>query len=317
MVDSDHCPRMRRAIKCDDVIAVQKLLSMGVDIDLPLDTVTGNTPLILATCYGAARVLPLVLDVGAEVDVCNREGRSALDKAVLSYALAHNLCLHKMAEMQRRYFILRLLVAAGCSRISPKELELCVLMNEHDEVFLHKLVNVIKSGPSQRLKTIALSVLIHIDVHYSYIKSLLVGGATFDDFLHSFRSSSWRTRRPLGKDLVHTVIRATSDVNMLRLMSDHYSCVMQSPRTPMPTSVAALLYLAGHHERTLAPRPSRVSGSAWRGLMAEVPPNAPPTLRHLCRTCIRTRCRVNMYHATLQLPLPAAIRHYLTLETHL
>lgn len=311
--EKDQCLRLRKAIKQDDANSVQKILSQGFDVDCPLDSLTGNTALILATCYGAARSLPLVLDFIPNLDVSNHDGRTALDKAILSYALAHNLCLHKLAEEQRRYFVLRVLVSSGCQKLNPKELELCIRMNEHDKVFLSNLIHVIKSSPGLRLKSSVLQVLITVDIHHSHVRNLLIGGATFDDFRRSWRATSWRSRRPLTSDMVNTLIRATSDISILQIMEEHYDCVMRSPRSPMPTSVAVLLFLAGYKSDSYL-KVRKVRDSFYQNLLSDVVRDGPPSLKHFCRTTIRKHCFPNVYNAINDLKLPHVIRNYISFE---
>ena len=310
--NKDNCPKLRRALKRDDVTTVQAIFNLGFDINMPLDSVTGNTALILATCYGSARVLPVVLDYNPSLDICNNEGRTALDKAILSYSLAHQFWLHKITEEQHRYFILRLMVSSGCKVINPKDLELCVRMNEKDRVFLSNLVHVIQSSTSGDLKSVTMAVLISLDVNYTFIKRLLISGASFGYFRKTWPTKLYHTRRPLSMELLATMARATCDIEILQIISDHFKSVLNSPRTPMRDYLTVLLLLSGL-PRVPRPKLSKIRDKATRAMLADLYCR-PPTLRHISRRCIRQHSYPNVYYAVNHLPIPSALRTYVTLE---
>jgi ankyrin repeat protein len=70
---------------------VQRLLSNGIDINIV--NVAGETPLIIASQHGSIEMVTLLLQYGANKNLRDNQGRTALDWADLSRA--DNQILHQ------------------------------------------------------------------------------------------------------------------------------------------------------------------------------------------------------------------------------
>ena len=308
------CHTLRQVIKYDDVIKFQHLLSLDVDTDTPVDVTSGVTPLILATCYGSVKVLPFLLDSVSDADVCDFEGRSALDKAVLSYALATQFCGHRPAESKRRFFIFKLLVFHGCQKVNVKDLELCIRINENNSFFLYNFSSVIKMSPREPLQSVTLAIFIGLNLDTDYVLKLLLGGAGFWYVKRSWRSMRhWK--RPMSTELMEVLIRATSDTAVLRRIVERFRLrgygTTMSLKT-VPQHLRALLVLAGCPK--FLPTSESLDRSCPHKISPELHfPDVPHNLKQTCRLAIRRAAYPNMYCATQSLPLPESIKRYLML----
>ena len=148
---------LKKAIKSNVVKTVFELLRSGVNIDVPVDPVWEHTPLILATCYGAQGILPLLLRVCRRKDACNYEGHTALDKSIMYYSLACQFFQHKPEEIERRFIILKTLIEGGCKRVKIPDIELWIKENKRDTKFIASIVEILCLSRSLHLKSIGLA----------------------------------------------------------------------------------------------------------------------------------------------------------------
>ena len=71
-----------KAMVQPDGAVVAALPDAAAAIDLNHPTNKGDTPLMAASCYGHPEVVRVLLAAGADKDLRNNDGKTALDKAI-------------------------------------------------------------------------------------------------------------------------------------------------------------------------------------------------------------------------------------------
>ena len=61
---------------------VEYLLSHGGDVAIDKTSSRGYTPVYIASCYGCADVVKLLLERGADINICPKDGKTALERAL-------------------------------------------------------------------------------------------------------------------------------------------------------------------------------------------------------------------------------------------
>ncbi len=297
---------LKRGIKSNDVKAVFELLRSGVNADLPIDPVWEHTPLILATCYGAQDVLPLLLRVCKRKDSCNYEGHTALDKGIIYYSLACQFFQHKPIEIEKRRVILQLLIEGGCRRVKVPDIELWIKENRRDEKFIESMVNLFCVSTSCSFKSIGLATMIRHNVNPDYVRQMLESGAGLKYYIKTCH---------LNDDFIfdasysHRLSDATAE---LLIRASHSSITHNH--------IVSLKLRDSRRESKAGPALS----NSFSRLLAEVgfslnqssieDQKELRSLMELCRNSIRSWLVPNVLFGVKHLSLPLQLQRYITLD---
>ena len=307
---------LKEAIKGDDIKRVFELLNAGIDANLPVDPTWDHTPLILATCYGAYKVLPLLLRLCHNKNTTNYEGHTALDKGIIYYSLACQHFQHKPAEIERRYSILRALIRGGCHKVKVPDIELWIKENRRDSRFLRNLVNLLCLSSSYDLKSIGLATLVRLNIELFYIRQILLSGAGFKylkAILIPVKEYRFEFPEVLSDMVAEVLIKATSNPFIHRqvikikakearkngkgtmLLKEHLLELLSQVDFPLAEYCTYSFSVRDTQNRCLA--------------------NNPKDLKHLCRGAIRACLKPNILFGAKFLPLPAMVKDFITLDT--
>ncbi len=303
---SSNQKALKRAIKGNDVKTVFELLRSGVNVDGPIDTVWEHTPLILATCYGAHGVIPLLLRVCRRKDACNYEGHTALDKGIIYYSLACQFFQHKPSEIQRRLAILKTLTEGGCKRVKVPDIELWIKENRHDAEFMINMVQLFCCSKSFYFKSIGLATMTRLNAEPNYLRQILESGAGFNYYLKTCN---------LRDDFVFDCPAYISD-SVAELL------IQASSISSIHTHVINMKLRESRRSRKGPTLPERLRDLL---LEAEYPLDAtlrpqqekriqPKCLTHLCRNVIRDLLKPNVLFGAKHLPLPPKLQAFVTLD---
>ncbi len=309
--------RLKEAIKSNHTGKVLELLHSGLDADLPVDSTWDHTPLILATCFGAHRVIPLLLRVCQKKDATNYEGHTALDKGIIYYGLACQHFQHKPFEIDKRYDILRALVRAGCQKVKVPEIELWIKENKRDSRFVRGLVEVFCLSPSYDLKCVGLATLLRLNIDLNYIQQILTSGAGFKYLkmiMSPLKQYIFEFPEAISDMLAEVLIKATNNQFIHRqviniktkearkgkgsfLLKERLLDLLSQVDTPVALSLPGSPQNVTHISEALL----RLS--------------QPKDLKHLCRGKIRDSLRPNVLFGAKYLPLPPKLKDFITLDS--
>ncbi len=312
----DSTTVLKDAIKSNDINKVLELLSSGLNADLPVDPRWDHTPLILATCYGAHRVIPLLLQVCRKKDTANYEGHTALDKGIIYYSLACQHFQHRPSEIERRYTILRTLIRGGCQKVKIPDIELWIKENKRDSGFLRSLVNLLCLSPSYDLKSIGLATFVRLNTDLSYVRQILTSGAGFKYLkmlISPIKEYIFEFPEAISDKLAEVLVKATNNPFI------HHQ-VIKIKATEARKEGKGTIHLKDSLTQLLhqvnCPLPDRYSGlTPMQENMYNQSVAKPKDLKHLCRSTIRNCLRPNVLFGAKYLPLPAKMKDFITLDT--
>ena len=306
---------LKDAIKGDDIKRLFELLNAGLNVDHPVDSTWDHTPLILATCYGAYKVIPLLLRICHHKDTTNYEGHTALDKGIIYYSLACQHFQHKPSEIEKKYSILRALIRGGCQKVKVHDIELWIKENRRDSQFVRNLVNLLCLSPSYDLKSIGLATLVRLNIEMFHIRQILTSGAGFKylkTILNPIKGYRFEFPEVLSDMIAEILIKATNNSFIHRqviniktkearkngkgsvLLNEHLLELLSQVDFPMT-----------EYHRSSFP----IHDTQHRC------PGKPRDLKHLCRGAIRSCLRPNILFGAKYLPLPAMVKDFITLDT--
>ena len=309
---------LKKAIKSNDVKAVFELLRCGVNVDVPIDPVWEHTPLILATCYGAQGVLPLLLRVCRKKDACNYEGHTALDKSIIYYSLACQFFQHKPEEIERRFIIFKTLIEGGCKRVKIPDIELWIKENKRDRMFIANIVDMLCLSQSLHLKSIGLATMIRLDTDSYGIRQILESGAGFKYYMRTCNiEDDFVFEQPtnLSDEVAAILIKAdNSQCVLAHLIAVKLKDSRKSGNGPaLQQTIIYLLEQVGFPlDIVFSDKQKQLYHH--RGSSLNNPPCQTQDLTRMCRNVIRDCLIPNVLFGAKHLPLPQKLKEYITLD---
>ena len=311
---------LKKAIKSNDVKAVFELLRCGVNVDVPIDPVWEHTPLILATCYGAQGVLPLLLRVCRKKDACNYEGHTALDKSIIYYSLACQFFQHKPEEIERRFIIFKTLIEGGCKRVKIPDIELWIKENKRDSMFIANIVDMLCLSRSLHLKSMGLATLIRLDTDSHGIRQILESGAGFKYYMRTCNiEDDFVFEQPtnLSDEVAAILIKASNSQCVLaHLIAVKLKDSRKSGKGPaLQQTIIYLLEQVGFPlDIVFSDKLKQLYHH--RGSSLNHPPHQTQDLTRMCRNVIRDSLIPNVLFGAKHLPLPEKLKEYITLDNN-
>jgi len=309
----------RKAVRENHVPSVRKLIDSGrIDIDQPLTETTDATPLMLAVSYAAPDVVEFLLDEVENKDAQNKAGLTALDRAISEFSVASQGASfgNKQTRVQRCIQVLELLIGAGCEQVIEWKMKVCIRQNRNDVTFIQTLCHLFCQSPSSSLKSIALAIMIRIGASGNCLNQLLRYGASYSHYKLAYIASANSQQDTLTDDVAEVIIRSSNDQVLLHYIesikmkpSDGRIQAKMDKETRSRENMFRLL-LATNYKFKL--RYLLKSSRLLKQYTTFY--NQPRSLRHCCRTSIRTNASPNVIHALEELSMPKMLQDYILLK---
>ena len=305
---------LRKAIHNRDPGRLCSMVLAGVDVNQVISEVFRDTPLSYAVKCGFLEVVEtLVRMPQCMLDLNDRGHHSPLDEAVRAWLLGAGAPSEVRQLLSKRYRILKCLLEAGASNLTPSSLDMLVFSTLNmvsGHLLINKLVNLFCDKATQSVLCVLFATLAAYKNTTPYLVKLAHHGAHPTSYLYRHPP-----RPTLPPDSAMTLLKLSNHPALLTRVETHACSSLARIEAEWChyRPFVKLLTLCGHRlQASLLQHLYRHHAKMYRWIYRYR--RGPPPLLHICRTVVRTNLTPNILTACSRLYLPQPLLSFLLYE---